>query len=198
MREQTPRDRRQADDKRRQKVYNAFVVYKGSSTMKTPFLLLLSELLAASVSFTGCTSVEQIYCGYDSLCSTASGGMVAPTIVTRSEKTLSCDFGKIISARPVIKVTGPAKAKIKYRTYSNTVDAAESEFELPDLELHERATDLMERITRITATHESSVIQNFRFLDIELSNDVDILRTGANPTSSEASCPHRRDRPSRP
>ena len=151
--------------------------------MKPPFLLLLSALFTATTSFTGCTSVEQIECGYDSLYSTATGDIMPPTIVTQTETTLSCDFSKIITAKPVIKVTGPSKAKIKYRTYSNAADAVESEFELPDLELHERATDLMERITRITATHESKDIQNFRFLDIELSDNVDILRIGAKPAS---------------
>ena len=118
--------------------------------------------------------------------------MILPTVVTQTETTLSCDFGRIIAAKPVIKVTGPSKAKIKYRTCSSAADAVESEFELPDLELHERATDLMERITRNTATHESKHVQNFRFLVIELSDNVDILRTGAVQTaSSGASCPHR-------
>ena len=166
--------------------------------MKLPFPLLLSALFSITAFFTGCTTVEQIECGYDSLCSTATGDVTLPTVVTQTETTLSCDFNRIIAAKPVIKVTGPSKAKIKYRTYSNAADAVESEFELPDLELHERATDLMERITRITATHESKDIQNFRFLDIELIDDVDILRIGAMEASSEASCPHRKAQPSKP
>ena len=166
--------------------------------MKLPFSLLLSALFSIAALLTGCTTVEQIECGYDSLCSTATDDMEAPTVVTRTKTTISCDFNRIIAAKPVIKVTGPAKAKIKYRTYSNAADAVKSEFELPDLELHERATDLMERTTRITATHESKHVRTFRFLDIELSDDVDILRTGARPASSEASCPHRQAQPSRP
>lgn len=166
------------------------------SAMKLSFPLLLSALFPMAAFLAGCTTVEQIECGYDSLCATAFDDMILPTVVTKTETTLSCDFDRIISAKPVIKVTGPAKAKIKYRTYSNAADAVESEFELPDLELHERATDLMERTTRITATHESRNVQNFRFLDIELSNNVDILRTGAiQPVSSEASCPHRQAQP---
>lgn len=151
--------------------------------MKPSFPLLLSALFLMAAFFAGCTTVEQIECGYDSLCATASDDMILPTVVTKTETTLSCDFSRIISSRPVIKVTGPAKAKIKYRTYSNAADAVESEFELPDLELHKRATDLMERVTRITATHESKDVQNFRFLDIELSDNVDILRIGAKPAS---------------
>ena len=151
--------------------------------MKPPFLLLLPALFTATASLTGCTSVEQIECGYDSLYATAPDDIVTPAVVTIAKTTLSCDFNRIIAAKPVIKVTGPAKAKIKYRTYSNAADAVESEFELPDLELHERATDLMERVTRITATHESKDVQNFRFLDIELSDNVDILRIGAKPAS---------------
>lgn len=167
--------------------------------MKLSFPLLLSALFPLATFFAGCTTVEQIECGYDSLCASASGDMTLPTVVTKTETTLSCDFNRIIAARPVIEVIGPAKAKIKYRTYSDTAGAVESEFELPDLELHERADDLMERITRITATHESKYIQNFRFLDIELSDDVDILRIGAIQTiSSEASCPHRQAQPSKP
>ena len=157
------------------------------------FLPSILMLTLAAAPFYGCTNVKYINCGYDSLCSTASG------VIARTKTTLSCDFQRIIAAKPVIKVTGPAKAKIKYRTYSNAADAVESEFELPDLELHERATDLMERITLITATHESKNVQNFRFLDIELLDDVDILRTWAIQTaSSEASCSHRQARPSKP
>ena len=163
------------------------------------FLPSILMLTLAAAPFYGCTNVKYINCGYDSLCSTASGDVITPTVIARTKTTLSCDFQRIIAAKPVIKVTGPAKAKIKYRTYSNAADAVESEFELPDLELHERATDLMERITLITATHESKNVQNFRFLDIELSDDVDILRTWARKTaSSEASCPHRQDQPSKP
>ena len=156
------------------------------------FPLPILMLVFATASFFGCTNVQHIDCGYDSFCSTATGDMITPTVITRTQTTLSYDFNKIISAKPVIKVKGPAKAKIKYRTYSNAADTVESEFELPDLELHERSTDLMERITRITATHESKYILNFRFLDIELSDNVDILRTAAIKTaSSEASSPHR-------
>jgi len=167
--------------------------------MKLPFPLLLSVLFPMTAFITGCTTIEQIECGYDSLGATATDDMMLPTAVTKTETTLSCDFGRIIAAKPVIKVTGPAKAKIKYRTYSNAAGAVKSEFELPDLELHEQATDLMERTTRITATHESKYMQNFRFLDIELLDDVDILRIGAIQTSSsEASCPHRQAQPSKP
>ena len=165
------------------------------------FLPSILMLTLSAAHFYGCTNAKYINCGYDSLCSTASGDVITPTVIARTKTTLSCDFHRIIAAKPVIKVTGPAKAKIKYRTYSNAADAVESEFELPDLELHERATDLMERITRITATHESKDVQNFRFLDIELSDDVDILRTGARAVqtaSSEASCPHRQARSSKP
>ena len=167
--------------------------------MKLPFTLLLSALYPMTAFFTGCTTVEQTECGYDSLCATTTGDTILPTVVTQTKMTLSCDFNGIITAKPVIKVTGPAKAKIKYRTYSSAADAVESEFELPDLELHERATDLMERTTRITATHESRDVQNVRFLDIELSDKVDILRIGAiQPVSSAASCPHRQAQPSKP
>ena len=163
-------------------------------------ILLSTLMLTLEVApFSGCTSVKHIDCGYDSFCSTASGNTITPTVIARTQTTLSYDFHSIIAAKPVIKVTGPAKAKIKYRTYSSAADAVESEFELPDLELHERATDIMERITRITATHESKDVQNFRFLDIELLDDVDILRTWAIETaSSEASSPHRQARPSKP
>ncbi len=158
------------------------------------FLMSILMLTLVAAPFSGCTNVKNIDCGYDSFCSTTTSDMIKPTVVTRTQTTISCDFNRIISAKPVIKVTGPAKAKIKYRIYSNAADAVESEFELPDLELHERSTDLMERITRITATHESKQIRNFRFLDIELSDNVSILRTGAVP-SSEASCSHRRAQP---
>jgi len=176
------------------------IVYNMAMNMRQlKFLLPILMLTLAAAPFYGCTSVEHIDCGYDSFCSTASGDTITPTVIARSKTTLSCDFHRIIAARPVIKVTGPVKAKIKYRTYSNAADAVESEFELPDLELHERTTDLMERITRITATHESKDVQNFRFLDIELLDDVDILRTWAIQTaSSEASCSHRQARPSKP
>ena len=169
------------------------------NTRRLQFPLSILMLTLAVASFSGCTNVTHVDCGYDSFCSTATSDMITPTVVTRTKTTLSCDFNGIIAAKPVIKVTGPAKAKIKYRTYSSAADAVETEFELPDLELHERATDLMERITRITATHESKIAQNFRFLDIELSDDVDILRIGAIKTvSSEASCPHRQVQPSKP
>ena len=163
------------------------------------FLLPILMLTPAAASFSGCTSVTHVDCGYDSLCSTATGDMITPTVATRTRTTLSCDFGRIITAKPVIKVTGPAKAKIKYRTYSNAADTVESEFELPDLELHEQSTDLMERITTITATHESKHVHNFRFLDIELSDNVSILRTEAmQAASSAASCPHRQAGSSKP
>lgn len=164
------------------------------------FLLSISTLALAATTFSGCTSVTNVDCGYDSFCPTAAGNLTMPTTITRTSTTLSCDFGKVIAARPLIEVTGPAKAKIKYRTYSSAAGAVESEFELPDLELHERVTDLMERTIRITATHESKHIQDFRFLDIELSSNVDILKTGAIQTTSSAedSCPHRQARPSKP
>lgn len=161
------------------------------------FLLSILMLTFAVVPFFGCTNVMNINCGYDSFCSTTTSDMITPIVVTRSKTTLSCDFNRIITAKPVIKVTGPAKAKIKYRIYSNAADAVESEFELPDLELHERSTDLMERIIWITATHESKHIRSFRFLDIDLSDNVNILRIGAvaAQASSEASCPHRQSQP---
>ena len=163
------------------------------------FLLSIMMPVIAAASFSGCTNVSHVDCGYDSFCSTATGDMIAPAAVTRTKTTFSCDFNRIISAKPVIKVTAPAKAKIKYRTYSSAADAVESEFELPELELHEQSTDLMERIALITVTHESKHIRNFRFLDIELSDDVDIIRTWAiEPVSSEASFPHRQAQPSRP
>ena len=161
-----------------------------------PSILVLT---LAAASFHGCTGIQYDNCGYDSLCATAAGDAIAPAVVARTGTTLSCDFGGPVSARPVIKVNGPSKAKIKYRTYSNAADTVESEFELPDLDLHEKATDLMERITRITATHESRQVLNFRYLDIELSDDVDILRIEALRTvSSEASSPHRQSRSSKP
>ena len=164
------------------------------------FILAILMLPLAAAPFSGCTSVEHIDCGYDSFCSTSTGYVIMPAVATRTRTTLSYDFKRIIAAKPVIKVTGPPKAKIKYSTYSSAADAVESEFELPDLELHERATDPMERIVRITATHESMHIRNFRFLDIELSDNVDILRTGAiqSLSSSGASCPRRQVQPSKP
>ena len=165
--------------------------------LKFPLSTLVLTL--ATASFHGCTHVKDIDCGYDSFCSTATGETITPAIVTRSGTTLSCDFSRIISANPVIKVTGPAKAKIKYRTYSSAADAVDSEFELPDLEFHEQSTDLMERTTLITATHEAKETRSFRFLDIYPSDNVNILRTWAvQPASSEASCPHRQAQPSRP
>jgi hypothetical protein len=139
------------------------------------------------VPFSGCTSVKHIDCGYDSFCSTASGNTITPTVIARTQTTLSYDFHSIITAKPVIKVTGPAKAKIKYRTYSDAADAAESVFELPDLSCDNKGTDLMDRIVLITATHQSKHARKFRFLDIEMSNGVDILRTGGISISSQAS-----------
>ena len=147
------------------------------------------SVIAAGVF--GCTTVEDIDCGNDSFCHGQSSGMIAPRSVTRTDSALSCDFGEVITARPVVKVTGPAKSKIKYRTYSNAADAVESAFELPDLDCHEQATDIMDRLVLITATHEGKAARKFRFLDIELSDQVDILRTGGMSISSGASSPRR-------
>ena len=162
------------------------------------FLTLISALVPVAIGFIGCTTVRQIDCGNDSFCSTTTGDMIVPNVVAKTEKTISYDFNKIIFAKPVIKVSGLAKAKIKYRIYSNAADAVESVFELPDIDPREQATDLMDSIARITATYESPYARKFRFLDIELSDEVDILRTGAIPISSEASSPHQQSQLSKP
>lgn len=122
--------------------------------------------------------------------------MIVPKTVTRSESAISCDFGEVIAARPVIEVKGRPKSRIKYRTYGNAADAVDSVFEIPDLSYREKATDLMERIVLITATHESETLRKFRYLDIELSGEADVLRTGGMPPSSAAASSLRpRDQP---
>lgn len=153
--------------------------------LTVPISILASAVATAFVA--GCTSVENIDCGDDTLVAEPAAGMILPKAVTRTGSTVSCDFGEVISACPVIEAKGPAKAAIKYRTYSNAADAAESVFELPNLSCDDKATDLMDRIVLITATHQSKYARKFRFLDIELSNGVDILRTGGISISSQAS-----------
>ena len=163
--------------------------------LQLPLLILASTYMVAV--FTGCTSIKHISCKDDSFYITTTNNIILPKVVARTETTATYDFSQIIVAKPVIKVSGPAKAKIKYRTYSNAADAVESVFELPDLNPHEQATDLMDRIVLITAAHESKSVRKFRFLVVELSDNVDILRTWAVPSSSQASYPHQQARPSR-
>ena len=163
-----------------------------------PSLLLISLLPPITISFTGCTTVEETSCGNDSFFVSTTNNIISPNVISKTESSITYDFGNVITAKPIIKASGPAKAKIKYRTYSNAADAVESAFELPDLEHHERATDLMDRIIRVTATYESEFTRKFRFLDIELSNKVDILKAGGVPISSQASFPHQRGQPSKP
>ena len=122
--------------------------------------------------------------------------MIVPKTVARSGSKVSCDFGEVVAARPVIEVKGRPKSRIKYRTYGNAADAVDSVFEIPDLSYREKATDLMERIVLVTVTHESKTLRKFRYLDIEPSDGADVLRTGGIlPSSAAASSPHPRDRP---
>ena len=159
--------------------------------LRYSFLPLMALLTIVLTGVIGCVEIKENCYATESFCATTTGSLILPKAVTQTPTAITCDFGSIITAKPVIRVSGPAKAKIKYRTYSNAADAAESVFELPDLNHHERATDLMDRIVRITATHESKFVRNFRFLDIELSDRIDILKIGAMaiPSSSQASCP---------
>lgn len=154
---------------------------------------LAASFMALSVA--GCTTVEQSNCYDDSFCVEPTDGMILPTTVTSTDCAVRFDFGEVITARPVITVTGPAKAEIRYRTCGDAAGAVESAFKLPDLDYHEKASDIMDRLVMITATHESKEVRKFRFLDIELSKGVDILRTGGMPPSSQASSPRRTARP---
>ena len=158
----------------------------------------MSLLPSLTPSFTGCTTVEEIDCGDDSFYVSTTNGIILPNAVRKTDLSITCDFGVAITAKPIIKVSGPAKSKIKYRIYSDAADAVESDFELPDLEHHEQTTDLMNRIIRITATHESKFARKFRFLSIELSDQVYLLKAGGIPISSQASSPRQRRQPSRP
>ena len=151
----------------------------------TPLSTLATAVITAIA--VGCTTVEYTDGGDDTLRAEPAAGMILPKSVARTESTISCDFGEVVTAWPVIEVRAPAGSVIKYRTYSDAADAAESAFVLPELSRDERATDLMDRIVLITATHQAKHARKFRFLDIELSNGVDILRTGGMPSSSRAS-----------
>lgn len=158
----------------------------------------MSLLPSLTPSFTGCTTAEEVDCGNDSFYVSTTNNIILPIAVSETDLSVTYDFGIAITAKPIIKVSGPAKAKIKYRIYSDAADAVESDFELPDLEHHEQATDLMNRIIRITATHESRFVRKFRFLSIELPDQVYILTAGGIPTSSRASSQCQRRQPSRP
>lgn len=168
-------------------------------------LLSIPVLCAVAAGVAGCTTVENIDCGNGSFCAEPAGGMIFPEVVSKTGSTVSCDFGRVITARPVIRVTGPAKTEIKYRTCSNAADAAESAFELPDPGYHEQAGDLMGRIALITATYESTSVRKFRFLDIELPEATDILKVGAravtcrnDSSTCRAASPHQQGQPSTP
>jgi hypothetical protein len=154
-----------------------------------PLPMPLSTLAIAVITAVaaGCTTVEYADGGDGTLLAEPAAGMILPKSVERTESTVSCDFGEVVTACPVIEAKGPAGTAIKYRTYSDAADAAESVFELPDLACDDKATDLMDRIVLVTATHQAKSARKFRFLDIELSNGVDILRTGGMPISSQAS-----------
>ena len=158
---------------------------------RLPAAAAVRTLILTALSLGGCCHVETIDGGDDSLCAEPGDGMICPETVTRAGSVICCDFGRTITARPVIEAKGPVKSTIRYRTCSEAADAVESAFELPDPNYHEQASDLMDRIVLITATHESKSARKFRFLYVEPADGVDILRTGGMPVSSAAPSRHR-------